>query len=114
MPSDPPSLTEQQLLLAVWRLADSDEGAYGLRVRDELAQRTGRKIAVGAIYTTLVRLEKKGLVASRLSDPVPVRGGKAKRFFSITPAGLGAVAEARRQMDELWEGLEPSPEEAKG
>ena len=96
---------EQQVLLAVWRLGDS---AYGASVRDELEARTGVGVAQGAVYTTLLRLEKKGLLSSHLSDPTPVRGGKAKRLFSITPTGRDGVQAARRLMDNLWDGL-PEP-----
>lgn len=103
-----PSNFEQQVLLAVWRLA---EGAYGAAVRDEIESRTGRSVAQGAVYVTLVRLEKKGLLHSRLADPTPVRGGKAKRFFRILPAGIEGVTAAREAMDRLWDGL---PDAAKG
>ena len=112
MGSDRPSDTEQLLLLTAWRL---DDEAYGLAIRDELEQKTGRRIAVGAIYSTLVRLEKKGWVRSHLSGPTPVRGGKAKRFFRITDEGKRTLEEARAAMDTLWEGLavpDPSRDEA--
>ena len=102
-----PSDTEQHLLLIVWRLGGD---AYGLRIRDELREVAGRSLAVGAIYSTLVRMEKKGWVKSRLSDPTPVRGGKAKRFFDVTPEGVEALKESRAVMNRLWEDLEvPSP-----
>ena len=97
-----PSDFEQQVLLAVWRLGD---GAYGASVRDELEVRTDRSVAQGAIYVTLVRLEKKGFLRSRLADPTPVRGGKSKRYFEITPEGMAGVKAAREEMDRLWEGL---------
>ena len=97
-----PSDFEQQVLLAVWRL---DGNAYGASVRTELEARTERSIAQGAVYITLVRLEKKGLLRSRLSDPTPVRGGKAKRLFEILPAGIEGLQTARAQMDRLWDGL---------
>ena len=93
---------EQQVLLAVWRL---DEDAFGATVRDEIESRSGRSVAQGAVYVTLMRLEKKGLLVSRLSDPTPVRGGKAKRLFRITPEGVAGVREVRRVMDRLWDGL---------
>jgi len=98
---------EQQVLLAVWRLGD---GAYGASVRDELERRTERSLAQGAIYVTLVRLEKKGLLRSRLADPTPVRGGKSKRYFKITAEGVTGVKAAREQMDRLWEGLPTTAE----
>jgi DNA-binding PadR family transcriptional regulator len=105
-----PSDFEQQVLLAVWR---REGGAYGASVRDELEDRTGTPVAQGAVYTTLIRLEKKGFLHSRLSDPTPVRGGKAKRLFTLTPAGRAGLAEVRRAMDRLWEGL-PAPDSAPG
>lgn len=112
MPPDLPSDFEQQILLASWRLGDD---AYGATVRDELERRTGREVAQGAVYTTLVRLEKKGLLRSRMSDPTPVRGGKAKRLFRITPQGMRGVREARAAMDRLWDGLpDPAGEPAGG
>lgn len=106
MPAKLPSDFEQQVLLAVWRLG---EGAYGASVRSELEERTKSAVAQGAVYTTLIRLEKKGFLRSRLSDPTPVRGGKAKRFFAITADGRAGVEAVRRVMDRLWEGL-PAPE----
>lgn len=97
-----PSDFEQQVLLAVWRLGDE---AYGASVRDELEQRTGRDVTQGAVYVTLVRLEKKGMLRSSMSDPTPVRGGKAKRYFEILPAGMEGLKAAREVMERLWEGL---------
>lgn len=102
-----PSDFEQQVLLAVWRLG---ELAYGAAVRDEIEERTGRSVAQGAVYVTLVRLERKGLLRSYLSDPTPVRGGKAKRFFEILPEGIAGVTAAREALDRLWQGL-PGPSE---
>ncbi len=110
MPPQRPGDFEQQVLLAVWRL---EGAAYGASVRDELEERTGAGVAQGAVYTTLIRLEKKGFVQSRLSDPTPVRGGKAKRLFRITAEGRAGVQEVRRAMDRLWEGL-PAPESPTG
>jgi DNA-binding PadR family transcriptional regulator len=101
---------EQQVLLAVWRLGD---GAYGSAVRDEIEARTGHDVAHGAVYVTLVRLEKKGFLRSSLSDPTPVRGGKAKRFFRITPEGVAGVRAIRSVMDSLWDGLPQAPEAAR-
>jgi DNA-binding PadR family transcriptional regulator len=112
VPPNLPSDFEQQVLLAVWRLGDR---AYGASVRDELEGRTGVEVAHGAVWVTLVRLEKKGLVRSKLSDPTPVRGGKSKRFFHITPAGISGVEQTRRLMDSLWDGLpDPASGRARG
>jgi DNA-binding PadR family transcriptional regulator len=106
--ASPPTDFEQQVLLAVWQLGDE---AYGTSIRDELEARTGKDLAHGAVYVTLVRLEKKGFLRSTLSDPTPVRGGKAKRFFTITKEGIEGLRAARRTLDRLWEGL---PQESKG
>jgi DNA-binding PadR family transcriptional regulator len=106
MPPDLPSDFEQQVLLAVWQRGDD---AYGTTVRDEIEKRTGREVSQGAVYTTLIRLEKKGFLRSSMSDPTPVRGGKAKRFFRITAEGREGVASARSAMDRLWDGL-PAPD----
>lgn len=102
MGSDLPSDFEQQVLLAVWRL---DDNAYGSTVRDELERRTRRDVSQGAVYTTLIRLEKKGLLRSRMADPTPVRGGKSKRYFLITAEGRAGVEASRAVMDRLWDGL---------
>jgi PadR family transcriptional regulator len=100
--SNAPTDFEQQILLAVWRQGNE---AYGASVRDELESRTGRQVTQGAVYVTLMRLEKKGLLRSRMSDPTPIRGGKAKRCFEITPVGIAGVRTARKAMDALWDGL---------
>jgi len=110
MPPHLPGDFEQQVLLAVWRLG---EDAYGAAVREELESRTGHGIAQGAVYVTLMRLEKKGLLRSRLSDPTPVRGGKAKRIFGITPEGVEGVRATREMMDRLWEGLPEASDPAR-
>jgi DNA-binding PadR family transcriptional regulator len=79
------------LLLAVMRLGDT---AYGMTIRRELAEHTGREIAAGAIYTALARLEARGFVQSHLGEPTAERGGRAKRFYRVRPAGAKAVARA--------------------
>jgi PadR family transcriptional regulator PadR len=93
---------EQIVLLAVLRLKS---GAYGVSVRAEIAQRTGRECAAGALYTTLDRLEQKGLLTSRTGEPTPQRGGRAKRFYTVTAAGVAAVARAQRAFQSLLKGL---------
>lgn len=93
---------EFTILLAVARLGD---GAYGAGVRRDLAARAGRDYSIGAIYATLQRLEDKGLLRSRMSQPSPVRGGRAKRCFSATAAGRVALAEGARQREHLLRDL---------
>ena len=93
---------EQVVLLAVLRLGDA---AYGVPIRQEIAACTDREPAPGALYTTLERLEQKGLVTSRFADPTPERGGRAKRYFTVTATGLKAVARAQRSYQRLLDGL---------
>jgi PadR family transcriptional regulator, regulatory protein PadR len=93
---------ELAALLAVARLADD---AYGLAVRRDLTERTGRDYSVGAVYTTLQRLEDKGLVTSHASDPLPIRGGRSRRHFTITDAGACALGEAAQHAASVWEGV---------
>jgi PadR family transcriptional regulator PadR len=89
---------EHFLLLAVMRLG---EDAYGMTIRRELADHTGRDIAVGAIYTALARLERRGLVQSWLGEPTPERGGKAKRHYRVLATGKKALAKAEAVLTAL-------------
>ena len=93
---------EQVVLLAILRLAD---GAYGTAIRLEISVCTGRDPAPGALYTTLERLEEKGLVNSTFGDPTPQRGGRAKRYFRVSADGVGAVARSQRAYRALLRGL---------
>ena len=102
MPKQSIGSLELAALLAVARLGDD---AYGLAVRSDLAERTGRDYSVGAVYTTLQRLEDKGLLKSRSSDPLPIRGGRSRRHFTLTGAGARALREAERNAAALWAGV---------
>lgn len=104
-PSLPPSLGEfeQMILLAVLQCG---EDAYGVSVEQELTRRTKRSVAAGAIYVTLDRLEKKGLLTSHLTDPIAERGGRAKRCYKVTRPAFAALKHSRRALISLWEGLE--------
>jgi PadR family transcriptional regulator len=93
---------EQVVLLAILRLADN---AYGVTIRREITACTEREPAPGALYTTLDRLEEKGLVTSKYGDPTPERGGRAKRYFTVTARGVRAVARAQRAYQRLLKGL---------
>jgi PadR family transcriptional regulator PadR len=94
---------EQMILLAVLRLRDD---AYGVTIRAELAARAGRTVAPGALYTALDRLETKGLITSRMSDPTPQRGGRAKRHVTVTAAGMKALNRSVRALERLLDGLD--------
>ena len=75
-------------------------------VRDEIARCTGRGVSRGSIYITLDRLETKGYLRSRLADPTPERGGRAKRYYALRPRAVEALKESRRALVALWRGLE--------
>jgi DNA-binding PadR family transcriptional regulator len=94
---------EQVVLLAVLRLG---EGAYAVPVQEEILGCTGRDVSRGSIYITLDRLETKGYLRSRLADPTPERGGRAKRYYTLRPRALEALKENRRALVALWRGLE--------
>ena len=104
-PSDVATLGEfeQVVLLAILRLG---EDAYAVTVRDEIVRCTGRDVARGAIYITLDPLETKGYLKSRLGDPTPERGGRAKRYYALRPRAVDALRESRRALVALWRGLE--------
>lgn len=101
---------EQVVLLAVLRLG---ERAYGVTIREEIADKTGRDPSPGALYTTLARLEEKGMVRTRLGEPTRDRGGRAKRFIKLTAQGIGAVSRAQRAYQNLLAGV-PLPGVAHG
>jgi PadR family transcriptional regulator, regulatory protein PadR len=94
---------EQVVLLAILRLG---EDAYAVTVRDEILRCTGRDVSRGSIYITLDRLETKGYLKSRLADPTPERGGRAKRYYTLRPRALDALRDNRRALVALWQGLE--------
>ena len=93
---------ELLVLLALIRLGDE---AYGVPISDEIEANSGRSASVGSIYITLDRLERKGLVSSRLGEPTAERGGRAKTYFRPTANGLREVRLARRTLMRLWRGV---------
>lgn len=93
---------ELMVLLAVLRLEDN---AYGVPIAKEIEQTAGRTVLLGAIYAGLDRLAANGLVTSSQGDPTAVRGGRAKRYFSVTRKGLKAVKDTRRAFTSLWSGI---------
>jgi DNA-binding PadR family transcriptional regulator len=90
--------SEELVLLALVRLR---ENAYGVTIRREIAERTGRDVSFGAVYTTLERLERKGYVSSRVGDPTPERGGRAKRYFRIEAPGRRALNSSRETIARM-------------
>jgi DNA-binding PadR family transcriptional regulator len=110
-PSPPPYLGEFEyaVLLAVLHRS---EDAYAVPVRELLEERTGRPVARGALYTALERLEAKGCLRSRMGDPTPERGGRAKRYFTVTALGLRALRNTHAALARLSRGLESLLEES--
>lgn len=95
---------ETAVLLAIVRLQGR---GYGARVADEIERRSGKPVSFGAVYATLDRLQKKGLISSELGDPTPERGGKPKRFYRIEAPGERALCDAREMSERMWAGVPP-------
>lgn len=93
--------------LIMWSLVRLRDKAYGVSIQQDIEERAGKDVSLGSIYTTLSRLEEKGLVSSRLGEPSAERGGRAKKFFRIEAAGATALSESRRALTSIWSGLRP-------
>ncbi len=98
---------EQHILLIVLRLGDE---AYANPIGEMLVNSALRRVSRGALYTALERLEVKGLLRSTMGDPLPERGGRARRYFTVTAAGLRALRHSRSVLLGLWDGLESTLE----
>lgn len=94
---------EHLVLLAILRLGDS---AYAPAILEELETRTGRPASPGSMYVTLDRLEDKGLLRSRLADSDDQRGGRPRRYVTVTPLGVRELRASRTALIKLWRGLE--------
>ncbi len=95
---------EELVLLSV-RM--NDEDASGNTIQRILDVEAGRAVSIGAIYTALDRLARKGLVESWLGEPTPVRGGRRKRHYRLTPAGLKQLTEIHRIRNSMWSKMDP-------
>jgi DNA-binding PadR family transcriptional regulator len=97
------------VMLAIARLGD--DRAYGVTIRQEIEGRTGRHVAIGAVYATLGRLHDKGFLSFRYSDPEPVQGGRARKLVSLSRAGRQALIRSATSLARMSEGLSllPSP-----
>src|SRR5271167_817144 len=93
---------ELLVLLALIRLGDE---AYGVPISDAIEESSGREVALGSVYITLERLERKGFVSSKLGEPTAERGGRAKTYFHVTAKGLREVRRARQTLLSLWQGV---------
>jgi PadR family transcriptional regulator, regulatory protein PadR len=98
---------EIYVMLALAHLAPD---AYGVTIRQEITRRTGREVAIGAVYATLSRLEEKRLVRHTLSDPLPVPGGRTRKHFTLTASGERAPAHAAGMLGRMMQGWRPRPQ----
>lgn len=94
---------EQMILYALVSLGD---GAYGAAVRREIESRSGKHVSAGAVYTVLERLERAGLVRSRVGEPTAERGGRRRKHYLLRPDGARSLRDARDQMRRMGEGLD--------
>lgn len=94
---------EQLVLIGIVRLQDD---AYGATIRRDIESRTGRRLSISAVYTTLERLEQKGCVRSWIGDPTPQRGGRRRKHFALLPLGARALRTAYRAFAGMIAGLE--------
>jgi DNA-binding PadR family transcriptional regulator len=97
---------EQLLLLALARLPGN---AYGTTIQQEIRNRTGRDVSLGAIYPTLDRLENKGYVSSHMGEPTSVRGGRSRRLYVLEQEGADALQQSRNMLTSMWAGLKLKP-----
>ena len=95
---------ETSVLLAILHLRGR---GYGVSIADEIERRTGKSVSFGAVYATLDRMQKKGLISSELGEPTPERGGKPKRFYRINAPGEHALREAQAVRERMWAGVPP-------
>lgn len=97
--SEFPTDLEQLLLLSVLQIGDQ---AHGAGIQERLEKGAGRALTIGTIYNTLLRLEERGLVSSSKGESLPVRGGKARRLYQVTPEGVEALRDARSTWERMW------------
>lgn len=93
---------EEQILLSVWRLQDQ---AYGISIYEHIRRITKKKLAVGGIYFPLERLVKRGYLKAYMGEPLPIRGGQSKRFYSLTKYGIEELIKSRETHEAFWKGL---------
>jgi DNA-binding PadR family transcriptional regulator len=95
---------ENIVISAVLRLGDN---AYGMTIRREIEERTDESVSIAAVYTTLERLEKKGMVSSRVGETTTSRKGQPKKYFRVEAAGAHALNASRERLTKMWGGTIP-------
>lgn len=101
----------QAVLLAV---LESGDDAYAVPLRKILETMTGRPVSRGALYTALERLEAKGFLVSAMGEPLTSRGGKARRYYRLTPSGVESLTRTRARLQRLWAGFDEHMGRARG
>jgi DNA-binding PadR family transcriptional regulator len=96
------TLSELIFILAIWRL---EENAYGVTIRKQIAQVTGKTHTYGTLYSSLDQLFKKGYVTKSAGPPTPERGGRSKIFYQLTPEGREALKAAHKLQRAIWKGI---------
>lgn len=91
---------EELVLLTV---ASMGEEAYAVHIKEEVEQQSGRSFNISSIHTTLFRLEEKKFLQSEMGEPTAERGGRRKRYFSLTAAGIQALQQYRELRNRLWD-----------
>ena len=94
---------EQLVMLAILHVKGM---VYGVPIVEEIEKRTGRTVSRAAVYVTLRRLEKRGLITSWMSEPTGERGGKARRCVRVEPEGVALLRESRRAMERMWDDVD--------
>lgn len=90
---------EQVVLLAVFRIGSD---AYGRAILNQVQELLQRDVSAGSVYTTLDRLEARGLVLSKLAEGTPVRGGRARRYYTVAAQGMRALRDTRKALTTMW------------
>ena len=103
-----PHLGEFEILVLLAALRLGEDDAYAVSIVDEIESRTLRSVQRAAVYVVLQRLEKKGLIATRMSQPIAERGGKSRRLVTVIAPGLAALDQARTAFRSMWSGLDIS------
>lgn len=88
--------------LVLLTIASLDKDAYGVSIKNDIERRAGRKLSIGALHSTLTRLEEKRFIASHLGEPTEERGGRRKRYFELTQKGKAGLHQVKELRDALW------------
>lgn len=100
-------LGELELLVLLASIRLGEDEAYAVSIAEDIESQADRSVQRATVYVVLKRLEEKGMVSTRLGDPVAERGGRARRLVKVEPQGIEAVREVRETLRSMWSGLDP-------